>query len=35
MIHLEFDDHYFANSTLKLDHHKNNIYSVKIDYRCK
>lgn len=32
MVKLEFDDHYFANSTLNIEHHKNNVYSLKIDY---
>ncbi|CAK68853.1 unnamed protein product (macronuclear) [Paramecium tetraurelia] len=35
MVQLEFDDHYFANSTLNIEHHQNNVFSLKIDYRCK
>lgn len=38
-MHLEFDDHFFANSSLQLSNseNKNNFgrYTVEIKYRCK
>lgn len=35
MLLLNFDDHYFANSSLSMEHKVKNVYSIKIDYRCK